>query len=339
MIYKNLPMTIKLIISIASILNLYKFISLSQVALLNQIVALFLFIIPIIVFKFIFWSDRYNLGQSSLLPWAFLLGFGLVSNLALLFNESFTLLTGEITTIALGAPIIEELLKAIFVIIFIKVGYKVPFTNIGVASVGALIGAGFAFTEDLIYIFSSQEPFNQALMRMIFAPFFHASTAMLYALSFFRYKKENYFFLALLFNIIFHIAWNVSSLILVSAFFILSLSLFVTISFIAFFAFQKDKLVDSKLKNISEMERDIINNHIYKNDSRLNELEKSLSDNLYINWVRSIVDKYEDNNSSLSEFYYQAVNEELKENCNDECGNIYLDSNLYHKIWHKNNPS
>lgn len=292
MIDIKMPSLIKIIISVVAILNIYKFIVLDNASIFNQMVALFALLVPVFVFKMINWSDRFNLGFSNLYPWAFLLGFGVVSNIALVFNESFSLLTGDITTIALGAPIIEELLKAFFVILFIKITYKAPITTIGVASVGALIGAGFALTEDLLYIYSSTEPLNQALIRMLFAPFFHATTAMLYGIFYFKNKRDNYFFLIILFNIMFHIAWNVSSLIYASTLFIALLSLSVTLTFLSIFLFLGEGVKIEKVSNLSSDELLELTNHLQSNKNVFEE--RGIEDIIRINYIRELVNKIEE---------------------------------------------
>jgi len=304
MIETKIPSYIKVIISVAAVLNIYKFIVLDNASINNQMVAFIALLVPVFVFKIISWSDRFNLGFSNLYPWAFLLGFGVVSNIALLFNESFSMLTGDITTIVLGAPIIEELLKAFFVILFIKITYRSPMTTIGLASVGALIGAGFALTEDLLYIYSSTEPLNQALIRMVFAPFFHATTAMLYGIFYYRNKRENYFFLIIIFNIMFHIAWNVSSLIYVSTLFIALLSLSVTLTFLIVFLVLGEGVKLNKVNNLTSEELLKIKNHLQGNKSYCEE--RSIEDSIEMNYIREIVNKIEEKIDVTEYGYYHS---------------------------------
>jgi len=301
MIETKIPIYIKIIISVSAILNIYKFIVLDNANIFNQMVALIALLVPVFVFKMINWSDRFNFGFSNLYPWAFLLGFGVVSNIALLFNESFSILTGDITTIALGAPIIEELLKAFFVILFIKVTYKTPITTIGLASVGALIGAGFALTEDLLYIYSSTEPLNQALIRMLFAPFFHATTAMLYGIFYYKNKRDNYFFLIIIFNIMFHIAWNVSSLIYASTLLIAILSLSVTLTFLSIFIVLGEGVKLEKVNNLTDEELLKIKSHLQDNISYIEE--RSIEDSNKMNYLREIVNKIEER-KEINEYGY-----------------------------------
>lgn len=324
MVDTKIPSYIKVIISVVAVLNIYKFIVLDNASINNQMVAFIALLVPVFVFKIISWSDRFNLGFSNLYPWAFLLGFGVVSNIALLFNESFSMLTGDITTIALGAPIIEELLKAFFVILFIKITYRVPMTTIGLASVGALIGAGFALTEDLLYIYSSTEPLNQALIRMLFAPFFHATTAMLYGIFYYRNKRENYFFLIIIFNIMFHIAWNVSSLIYVSTLFIALLSLSVTLTFLIVFLVLGEGVKLNKVNNLTSEEFIKINNHLQGKKSYCEE--RSFEDSIEMNYIREIVNKIEERRDVTESGYYRSKIFQSDEN-DKEVNKFTIESN------------
>jgi RsiW-degrading membrane proteinase PrsW (M82 family) len=288
--YTGLNLTTKIVISVIAILSFSSILLSTDFKLINKFFSLLLFLLPFLVYQIINWSDRFNTGQRDLYPWAFLMGFGILSNSALIINEIINSLTGELTLIAIGAPLNEEILKLLTVYIIIKFGYRGAYTKLGLIALGALVGTGFALTEDLYYTISSNEPFYMVAMRMIFAPFFHATTGAIYALVLFKSKKREYIFLALIFLISFHMVWNISALINSSVSFITLLSLLVTAVFISLFYFERERYAGLlELSYLNELDLELFNE---SNGGNLSEIEEIR------NYKRYIISIYEDNLAS-----------------------------------------
>jgi RsiW-degrading membrane proteinase PrsW (M82 family) len=188
--------------------------------------------VPFAVLMLIRWSDRYRVAQEHLFPWALLVGGGLIAMFAFVINAVVSALTGDLTVTVLGAPLSEELLKGAAVVTILRLGAIGPVTMHGGASVGALVGAGFAFTEDLSYALSSQDPLLGTALRLVFAPFFHASTAALFGLAY-ALRSMSAFGAATAVAIGLHALWNTMAQISESLLLALGFSSLLTGAFIA----------------------------------------------------------------------------------------------------------
>jgi RsiW-degrading membrane proteinase PrsW (M82 family) len=285
--YKGLNLVAKVIISVVAILGCSSILFNADYRLGNKFFSVMLFILPFLVYSIINWSDRFNTGQRELYPWAFLMGFGVLSNTALINNEIINSLSGELTLIAIGAPINEEILKLVTVYLIIKFGYRGAYTKLGLIALGALVGTGFALTEDLYYTISSADPFYMVAMRMVFAPFFHATTGAIYALVLFKGRKKSNTLFSLLFLISFHMVWNISAIINSSVTFITLLSLTVTTVFFSLFYFERERYNGLlKLSYLNELDKEFFNGSNESNGSEIEEIK---------NYKRIIIAAYEDN--------------------------------------------
>ncbi len=188
--------------------------------------------VPFAVLMLIRWSDRYRVAQEHLFPWALLVGGGLIAMLAFVVNAVAAALTGELTVTVLGAPLFEELLKGAAVVTILRLGAIGPVTMHAGASVGALVGAGFAFTEDLSYALSSEDPLLGTALRLIFAPFFHASTAALFGLAY-AMRSTSAFGAAAAAAVGLHALWNTMAQISESLPLALGFSLLLTGAFVS----------------------------------------------------------------------------------------------------------
>lgn len=303
--YKGLSLSAKVVISVVAVLGCSSILVNADYRLGNKFFSVMLFILPFLVYSIINWSDRFNTGQRELYPWAFLMGFGVLSNTALINNEIINSLSGELTLIAIGAPINEEILKLITVFLIIKFGYRGAYTKLGLIALGALVGTGFALTEDLYYTISSSDPFYMVAMRMVFAPFFHATTCAIYALVLFKGKKRSNTLFSLVFLISFHMVWNISAIINSSVAFITLLSLTVTTVFFSLFYIERERYNGLlKLSYLNELDREFFNGRNESNGSELEEIK---------NYKRYIIAEYEDNLYMEEKEIFEDIKEEIEQ--------------------------
>lgn len=208
------------------------FLSLLLVQPLAVLTVVPLALVPVFVLALINWSDPYRTVQQHLFPWALLLGGGLVAAAALLLNSVVQMLAGEITVIVLGAPLLEEMLKGAAVVVVLRYGAIGPVTAHSGAAVGALVGAGFAFSEDLSYALASNDPFVQTIFRLLFGPFFHATTGALIGMAY-SWGSASSLASVVTVAVGLHVVWNTMAQIAVSVPIALVMSLVLTVAFTA----------------------------------------------------------------------------------------------------------
>ena len=144
-------------------------------ALIATLLAAVSFPVMILVF---FWLDRYEPEPARYRLAA--LGWGAVAAVAFSFvGEQLVFAlsgTNEFVNVAVGAPVVEELGKGLFlvaVVIFRRGELNGPLDGI---IYGALVGIGFAFVEDIVYYLQSLESGQLGVtffLRGIIGPFAH----------------------------------------------------------------------------------------------------------------------------------------------------------------------
>lgn len=149
-------------------------------ALLSSVLAL----VPLtIVGLAIVWIDRWDREPRSVMLLAFLWGAGVSTALSLLLNTWFQnyLFARQVEldmlvtlTTAVGAPIFEEITKGIGVLLIFFIFRRVFDGPVDGVVYGALIGGGFAFTENILYFARSADlVWVVFVMRGLFSPFAH----------------------------------------------------------------------------------------------------------------------------------------------------------------------
>jgi RsiW-degrading membrane proteinase PrsW (M82 family) len=132
---------------------------------------------PVMIF-ICFWLDRYEPEPARYRLAA--LGWGAVAAVGFSFvGEQFLFglsATNEFLNVAVGAPVVEELGKGLFlvaVVIFRRAELHGPLDGI---VYGALVGIGFAFVEDIVYYLQSLQSGQLGItffLRGIMGPFAH----------------------------------------------------------------------------------------------------------------------------------------------------------------------
>ncbi len=127
------------------------------------LVSLFFGFVPMFLFAaFVYWLDRYEKEPKALLGAAFFWGVVIAAGGAFIINTAFGvgiyIFTGsegaaEVGTTSVIAPIVEEILKGIAVVIVFLI-FRREFDSIldGIIY-GGIVGLGFAATENTIYIY------------------------------------------------------------------------------------------------------------------------------------------------------------------------------------------
>jgi protease PrsW len=127
------------------------------------LVSLFFGFAPMFLFAaFVYWLDRYEKEPKILFGAAFIWGVVIAAGGALIINTIFGIgiyiFTGsesaaEMGTVSIVAPIVEESLKGLAVAIVFFMFYKEFDSILDGLIYGAVIGLGFAATENTIYIY------------------------------------------------------------------------------------------------------------------------------------------------------------------------------------------
>ncbi|WP_336645262.1 PrsW family intramembrane metalloprotease [Microbacterium sp. USHLN186] len=149
-----------------------------------SVIGLVLALVPLgIVLTGVRLIDRWEPEPKSLVLFALLWGAVGAIGLTLLVDLAFTLLVGprdEFFAGVLQAPVIEELAKGIGVLLVFLVGRRAFDGPVDGVVYGALVGAGFAFTENIQYFGTSLisggavELTLTFLLRGLVSPFAHA---------------------------------------------------------------------------------------------------------------------------------------------------------------------
>lgn len=131
--------------------------------LLPFLVSLFCGFVPMFIFAaFVYWLDRYEKEPKALLGAAFFWGVIIAAGGAFIINTLFGIgifmFTGsevatEFGTTSIIAPIVEEFLKGLAVMIVFFLFYREFDSILDGIIYGGIVGLGFAATENAFYIF------------------------------------------------------------------------------------------------------------------------------------------------------------------------------------------
>lgn len=180
---------------------------------------------------FYYWMSQASLIPRNKLAWAFAWGALGSTGYALLTNAVVEALAGRFATIALSAPIGEELFKAVFLFLVFWLARRHWGGMVDALVYAGLVGAGFAFIENILYFTAaisgdsisgtaaSQSPgvdlaatfFLRALISPFAHPLFTTCTAIGIALalrSSDRLLRWIWPTLGLAAAIVLHMAWN-----------------------------------------------------------------------------------------------------------------------------------
>lgn len=138
----------------------------------------------VIVTGTLLWIDRWEPEPAWLLISAFLWGAGMATSLALVSNTSGQILLGRATTtptdaealtISVVAPFVEETLKALGVVILMLLRRRSINSPLDGIVIAGLVGAGFAFTENITYFLKAGDLLVATfVMRALASPFCHS---------------------------------------------------------------------------------------------------------------------------------------------------------------------
>jgi protease PrsW len=184
------------------------------------------------------WLDRWEPEPPRLLVLAFLWGASvgvIVASIIQLYVES-VINHGETDTVSwvtvvIGAPLTEEAAKGLFLLLMMTGARRNELNSMTDCLVYAgLVGAGFAWLEDILYIGGGETlgaSLLTAAMRLIMAPFAHSLFTTMFGIGvYFALQQRNAaakagcILLGYLGAVIMHGLWNGSSLLSVEAYFL-----------------------------------------------------------------------------------------------------------------------
>lgn len=134
----------------------------------------------------IYWIDRWDREPRSVMLLAFLWGAGVSTALSLLLNNAFMQAMmnrydpdmANTLSAAVGAPLFEELTKGLGVLLVFFIFRRAFDGPVDGVVYGALIGGGFAFTENILYFASSIQTDSLIatfVARGLMSPFAHVT--------------------------------------------------------------------------------------------------------------------------------------------------------------------
>ncbi|BBY15666.1 PrsW family intramembrane metalloprotease [Mycolicibacterium litorale] len=187
------------------------------------------------------WLDRWEPEPPRLLVFAFLWGTSaavVISAVLQLFLEAWVnpALGGDGSegvspvTLVLGAPLTEEAAKGLFLLIMMTGARRNEMNSLTDCLVYAgLVGAGFAWLEDILYIANGEslaDSLLTAALRLVMAPFAHSLFTTVFAIGvwFALQRREaaartGFLLLGYAGAVLLHAMWNGSSLLGVGAYF------------------------------------------------------------------------------------------------------------------------
>ena len=176
------------------------------------------------------WLDRWEPEPPRLLVLAFLWGASvavIIASILQLVAEA-AINPGETesvspVTIALGAPLTEEAAKGLFLLVMMTGFRRNELNSLTDCLVYAgLVGAGFAWLEDILYIGSGEtlgDSLLTAALRLIMAPFAHSLFTTMFGIGVYfalqqrnSFAKVGYILLGYIGAVVMHGLWNGSSL-------------------------------------------------------------------------------------------------------------------------------
>jgi RsiW-degrading membrane proteinase PrsW (M82 family) len=183
------------------------------------------------------WLDRWEPEPPRLLVLAFLWGASvavIVASIIQIYVES-VINAGETETVSwvsvvIAAPLTEEAAKGLFLLLMMAGVRRNELNSMTDCLVYAgLVGAGFAWLEDILYIGGGETlgaSLLTAAMRLVMAPFAHSLFTTMFGIGvYFALQQRNaaakvgYILLGYLAAVIMHGLWNGSSLLSIEAYF------------------------------------------------------------------------------------------------------------------------
>ncbi|WP_422746516.1 PrsW family intramembrane metalloprotease [Mycobacterium sp. WMMD1722] len=175
------------------------------------------------------WLDRWEPEPPRLLVFAFLWGASVAIILAFVLGLVFDAVVnpaGEETnpaSVVLGAPLIEEAAKGLFLLLMMTGARRKELNSLTDCLVYAgLVGAGFAWLEDILYISGAEslgDSLITAALRLVMAPFGHSLFTTMFAVGvYFALQRRDtatkigFLLCGYLAAVLMHALWNGSSL-------------------------------------------------------------------------------------------------------------------------------
>ena len=176
------------------------------------------------------WLDRWEPEPPRLLVFAFLWGASVAVVLSVILGLSFEALISQGDTesvswvsTAIGAPVVEEAAKGAFLLLMLTGRRRNELNSLTDCLVYAgLVGAGFAWLEDILYISGGEslgDSLLTAALRLVMAPFAHSLFTTFFGIGVFfalhrrsTLAKAGYIALGFLAAVVMHGLWNGSSL-------------------------------------------------------------------------------------------------------------------------------
>jgi RsiW-degrading membrane proteinase PrsW (M82 family) len=183
----------------------------------------------VVLFAYL-WLDRWEPEPPRLLVFAFLWGASVAVVVASIIQIFFEALINPAATetvspisVVLSAPLTEEAAKGLFLLLMMTGRRRNELNSLTDCLVYAgLVGAGFAWLEDILYIGSGEtlgESLATAALRLIMAPFAHSLFTTMFGIGvYFALQHRNagakvvYILLGYAGAVLMHALWNGSSL-------------------------------------------------------------------------------------------------------------------------------
>jgi RsiW-degrading membrane proteinase PrsW (M82 family) len=180
------------------------------------------------------WLDRWEPEPPRLLLFSFLWGASVAVVLSVALEVALEPLFGTDGTIALGAPLIEEAAKGLFLLLMMTGRRRNELNTLTDCLVYAgITAAGFAWLENIFYISDSgtlAESLGTAALRLVMGPFAHPLFTTMTGIGVYfalqqrsAVAKAGYILLGYAGAVLMHALWNGSSLMSIEAYFLVYL--------------------------------------------------------------------------------------------------------------------
>jgi protease PrsW len=188
----------------------------------------------IVVLLAYLWLDRWEPEPPRLLLLAFLWGASVAVVLSVALEVALEPLFGSDGTVALGAPLIEEAAKGLFLLLMMTGRRRNELNTLTDCLVYAgITAAGFAWLENIFYISDSgslAESLGTAALRLVMGPFAHPLFTTMTGIGVYfalqqrsAIAKAGYILLGFAGAVLMHALWNGSSLVSIEAYFLVYL--------------------------------------------------------------------------------------------------------------------
>lgn len=188
----------------------------------------------VIVLMAYLWLDRWEPEPPRLLLLSFLWGASVAVALSVALEVALEPLFGTNGTVALGAPLIEEAAKGLFLLLMMTGRRRNELNTLTDCLVYAgITAAGFAWLENIFYISDSgslAESLGTAALRLVMGPFAHPLFTTMTGIGVYfalqhrgAVAKVGYILLGYAGAVLMHALWNGSSLVSIEAYFLVYL--------------------------------------------------------------------------------------------------------------------